>query len=88
MGKRRVRSKYTSKGERPNVSKEALKLADAGLDYNTKILNKVDAWLKGKNPWITIAGTTKKEAFVKVRANEYWGSPFRKFNIFRGQSEE
>lgn len=33
------------------------------------------AWLAGKNPWLTITGTAKNEAFKRVRANDYWGRP-------------
>ena len=87
MGKKRSRSTVVSKGERRNVV-AGVKQARQAVSEVQKALNKLDAWVKGKNPWITVAGPSKKEAFVKVRANSVYGDPKRRFaNIYGGKAE-
>jgi hypothetical protein len=39
------------------------------------MMNKVDAWKKGLNPWITVPGPSSKMRYVKVRANTLYGDP-------------
>jgi hypothetical protein len=48
------------------------------IDEGTKLINKLNAWLKNKNPWVTIENpntSDKKRQFVKIRANQLWGDP-------------
>lgn len=43
-----------------------------------KMANIQKAWLKGRNPWITIQNPNKEETnkrFIKVRVNDLNGSP-------------
>ncbi len=90
MGKKRSRSTYTSKGQRPNVSSSLLKLVSRSRDFFEKEFNKIDAWKKGKNPWITIenvGGETNKK-YIKVRANDYFGNPkLASYGIYRGKEQ-
>lgn len=80
MGKKRHRSGYTSAGLNRNVSKSTLKSISRDVSSLDKEEYKYDAWLKGKNPWIVVAGDTSKERFKKVKANTLWGSPNRNSN--------
>lgn len=78
MGKKVKRATYTSKGQRANVSSAALKVARQGVSFADKALAKVEAWRAGKNPWITVPGPSRKERFVRVRANAVYGDPKRR----------
>lgn len=90
MGKKRSRTKYTSKGQRPNVSSSLLKLVSRETSDAAKELNKIEAWKLGRNPWITIAnigGPTNKR-FIKVRSNDYFGShKTASYGIYRGKEQ-
>ena len=46
-GKKSRRVKYTSKGERSNVSRATLKLAK-NKDAGVRLINQLDAWKIGK----------------------------------------
>lgn len=70
-------SKYTSKGEREANRKisKAVKRDRSAIDKWT-ILQK--AWLKGKNPWVTVPNPNTSDTrarFVRVRAETEWGDP-------------
>ena len=88
MGKKRTRSATTSKGERRSIV-NGVKQVRQGRDPFDKALNKLKAWKKGLNPWITIPTASKKEPFVRVRANAYYGDP-KKIGqgIFQGAKDE
>ncbi len=79
MGKKKASGKnYESKGERPNVSKDIRKaMRREYLSSNLKVmLNKREAWSKGKRVMLTVPNpdkNNKKEKFVKVEASEIWG---------------
>ena len=90
MGKKKTRSSMTSKGERRSISKSATKLVRRGRSEAEKLMNKLDAWRAGKNPWITVSGPSADKRFVRVRANNVYGDPkrARSANIFHGKSEE
>lgn len=88
MGKKRTRSATTSKGERRNVV-NGIKEVRKGRSALEKALNKLAAWRAGKDPWITVPGPSKKEAFVRVRANTLYGDPrYAMANIFKSRGEE
>lgn len=58
---------YTSKGERRSSMKTS------SNDSADKMLNKQRAWIKGSNPWVTIANPNKEEKnkrFIRVRYND------------------
>lgn len=90
MGKKRTRSKYVSKGTRSNVSKDNLKLASRNEYEGIGMLHKVEAWLAGKNPWITIENVDgpSNQKFIKVRANDLYGHyKNASYGIFRGKEQ-
>ena len=89
MGKKRTRSTTVSKGERRNIV-AGVKEARRGRSAGEKLVHKTDAWLAGKNPWITVPGPSSNMLFVRVRANTLYGDPkhARFANIFRGKGEE
>ena len=75
------RESYTSKGERPNVSRRWLKLTRKDSDERT--YNKWDAFMKGKNVVLTIKNPNKNETnkpFIRVPAKEQWRI-IRPFNM-------
>ena len=90
MGKKKTRSSMTSKGERRSISKSATQLVRRGRTDAEKLMNKIDAWRAGKNPWITVSGPSTDKRFVRVRANNIYGDPkrVRYGNIFHGKTEE
>jgi hypothetical protein len=75
MGKKRLRKKLVSKGNRSLVSGALVTATNAARDAHDKFLNKLDAWKKGQNPWITIDNPTKATNALKirVRAEDYFG---------------
>lgn len=88
MGKKRTRPTYTSKGMHSNVSKTTLKAVSRDTREMDQMINKLAAWRAGQNPWITVAGTTTREAFIRVRANILYGDPRRRSNMFSNKGEE
>jgi hypothetical protein len=71
MGKKRSRATQTSKGERRNVANG---LGDDRSELK-KILDKMDAFRKGKNVMLTIPNPNKSETkkpFIRVNAKEKW----------------
>ena len=85
MGKKRVRKSITSKGQRRNIV-AGVKEARRDKSPIEKALNKVAAWKKGLNPWITVPGPDKKHAWVKKRANEVYGDFKNTANIYKGKN--
>ena len=74
MGKKRLSSGYTSKGEVGNSMKTRLRPGDEGY-ASQRIQNQLNAHLKGKRVVLTIANPNKNETnkpFIKVPANEVW----------------
>jgi hypothetical protein len=87
MGKKRSRSTTVSKGERRSVVAGVKEVRRATTEVQ-KALNKLDAWIKGKNPWISVPGPSKNQSFVRVRANALYGDPKRRSaNIYGGKAE-
>ena len=83
MGKKTKRKAYTSKGQHSNVSRSTVNAARRDVPQVERALNKIQAWRKGQNPWVTVAGKQSNQPFVKVRANTLWGDPKRSLaNIF------
>jgi ribosomal protein L21E len=81
MGKKSSGNSYTSKGERPNVSKNTRKAMRRDYIENRKIErlnNQIAAWKAGKNVMLTVpnkGSDAKKMPFVRVNAREFWGNP-------------
>lgn len=74
MGKKRIRKTQTSKGQRRSIV-AGVKEARRDRSEFDKANNKLQAWKKGQNPWVTVAGTQSNQRFVRVRANTLWGDP-------------
>jgi len=71
LGKKRSRSGRTSKGERQSVGSFGNpKLSNAEYHINLR-----DMWKQGKNPWILTSTQNTNTPFIKVKANDLWGSP-------------
>lgn len=87
MGKKRSRKTKVSKGIHSNVSASTLKAVRRDVSEVTRALHKLEAWRKGKNPWITVPGTQTNMRFVKVRANNLYGNPKTSTaNLFSGKA--
>lgn len=61
MGKKKSRSKYTSKGGPRSVSKETIKSLRASKTSLDKMLDKLDVWSRGKKVMVTIPNPNKNE---------------------------
>jgi hypothetical protein len=71
MGKKKIRAKKISKGIHSNVSSSILKAVSRGVTVIDREINKINAWRKGKNPWIQVpSGKT----FIRMRANDLYGN--------------
>jgi hypothetical protein len=68
MGKKKSRSTRTSKGERHSISRSTVASVRRSVPYIDKALNKLAAWKKGRNPWISVDG-------LRIRANSLYGDP-------------
>ena len=71
MGKKRSRASQTSKGERRSVANG---LGDDRSELK-KMIDKMDAFRKGKNVMLTISNPNKqatREPFIRVSAKEKW----------------
>ena len=69
------RESYTSKGERPTVSRRWKKLMRKDVMQNDRLYNQWDAFQKGKNVVLTIKNPIKSETnkpFIRVPAKEQW----------------
>jgi hypothetical protein len=74
MGKKRTRKTVVSKGQRRNIV-AGVKEVRQDRSEGEKDYNKLKAWGKGQNPWITVPGPQTNKRFIKVRANSVWGNP-------------
>ena len=73
-----AKTKYVSKGQRPNVSKATRKaMRREKVGSLEQLLNKIEAWKQGKRVYITIPNRSPKETnkpFVRVLMKEEWGT--------------
>ena len=76
MGKKKIRKTVVSKGDRRSIV-AGVKEVRQGRSEGEKAYNKLKAWKKGQNPWITVAGPSSDKRFIKVRANTVYGDPKR-----------
>lgn len=77
------RKQYISNGERQSVNQKVLNAMRKAISSADKWLELKRQWERGNNPWLTIANPNKAETnkrFIKVRANDHWGSPKSHFN--------
>lgn len=84
MGKKKHRAAKTSKGQRPSINSGLITAISKDVSFLDKSLNKLAAWKKGQNPWITVPTTEKNRPFVKIKANVLLGNPKEAtYNIYR-----
>jgi hypothetical protein len=89
MGKKVKRKTYASKGERRSIGRWAVNAVRRDKPEFEKALNKIEAWRAGKNPWITVPGSSSNMRFIKVRANSVYGNPKNaSANIYGNKGEE
>ena len=83
MGKKKIRKSRQSKGNMNSVSKHIKRMtrSENKQDMMRVMLNKLDAWKKGKNVIIQEEGTTTREGMVRKKATDVWGNPNRKFRM-------
>tara|TARA_B100001769_G_C21840095_1_gene455869 strand:+ start:308 stop:553 length:246 start_codon:yes stop_codon:yes gene_type:complete len=79
MGRKRSRTSVKSKGSMNSVSKNTKRMirADNKADLMRTMLNKLDAWKKGKRVIL------HDEEGKRVDAKTIWGNPNKKFTIGR-----
>ena len=79
MGRKRSRTSVKSKGSMNSVSKNTKRMirADNKADLMRTMLNKLDAWKKGKRVIL------HDEERNRVDAKTIWGNPNKKFTIGR-----
>lgn len=91
MGKKKHRSKLTSKGAHSTVRRSLVVATNAARSALDLWSNKTAAWREGKNPWLTIENPDKSATnrrHIRVRADEYLGSPRAYVDIgFKNLSE-
>jgi hypothetical protein len=87
MGKKKIRKTQVSKGQRRSIV-AGVKEVRAEKSPLEKTMNKIKAWKKGQNPWVTVPGPNTNMPFVKKRANEVWGDPRHVANIYRGKTAD
>jgi len=85
MGKKSSGTSYTSKGERPNLSrktKNAMRRDYLENGQLERLNNQIKAWKKMKNVMLTVPNPNKNETnkrFIRVSAREFWGNPAASF---------
>ena len=85
MGRKKSRTSVKSKGSMNSVSKNIKRMmrADRKADKAQIMLNKLNAWKKGKNVIVHEEGKTTRESIIRNDARDVWGDPNRKFSIGR-----
>ena len=91
MGKKKMRSKYVSKGQRVSMSPEITKAVARDVTVLDTMMNKLDAYNKGKRVWLTIPNPNPKETkarFIRVLARDVYGDPKKRNYIMPGTGEK
>jgi hypothetical protein len=85
MGRKKSRASVKSKGSMNSVSKNTKRIMriEKKADLMQKMLNKLDAWKKGKNVIVHEEGKTTRESVIRKDARDVWGNPNKKFSIGR-----
>lgn len=64
---------YTSQGVHRSLSRATRSAMRADKTPAQRLIDKQNAWLKGANPWITIANPNREQTnrrFIRVRMND------------------
>ena len=85
MGRKKTRKNRTSKKSMNSVSKNTKRIMriEKKADLMQKMLNKLDAWRKGKNVIVHEEGKTTRESVIRKDARDGWCNPNKKFSIGR-----
>ena len=83
MGRKKTRQSRKSSGSMNSISKTTKRIMRAKNKQNMMrvMLNKLDAWKKGKNVIVHEEGTNTREGMVRKKATDVWGNPNRKFRM-------
>ena len=83
MGRKKTRQSRKSSGSMNSISKHTKRImrADNKQDMMRVMLNKLDAWKKGKNVIVHEEGKHTKEGMIRKKATDVWGNPNRKFRM-------
>lgn len=90
MGKKKMRAKYTSRGERASMSKDVSKAVARDVSVLQLHQNKLDAYNKGKRVWVTIPNPNPNETnkrFIRVLARDVYGDPKKRNYHISGTGE-
>jgi len=89
MGKKRTRTSQTSKGERRSIVNGVKEVRQSRTELD-KYLTKLEAWRRGKNPWLSIPNPSRgtNQPFIRVRSNAYWGDPNKSYSIYKSKESE
>ena len=92
MGKKSSGNTYQSKGERPNVKRNILNAVRRDVTPSQKMEHIMTAYLKGRNPWLTVPNSNTNETnkkFIRVKSEDLWGNPkHRGFRLSAGGTGE
>lgn len=80
MSQKKKKDSKASKGERRSINSSTVSSLRKERKPIDIIMNKVDAWKRGKNPWIVASTRTGTQT---VRANQVWGDPKNYFDMSR-----
>jgi len=81
----KTKSSKTSKGERRSIAKDICKAVKRDRTELEKLTNKLRAWDRGKNPWVTVPNENTNDTrarLVRVRANQAWGDPRKVYMMY------
>lgn len=76
MAKKKQRSKYTSKGQVKNVASDVSKAVRNEIDAIDRLINKLDAWSKGRRTMVTIENPNPNETnkrYIRQEGNIVFG---------------
>ena len=88
MGKKKIRSAYTSSGSGPTVSRTVINSVKNDRPSSFRLLNQLRAWEKGKKTMVTIENPDKSQTnkkFIRVEGNH--ASAFGSWKRSEGNSK-
>ena len=88
MGKKKIRSAYTSSGSGPTVSRAVINSVKNDRPSSFRLLNQLRAWEKGKKTMVTIENPDKSQTnkkFIRVEGNH--ASAFGSWKRSEGNSK-
>lgn len=77
---KKKRTKKTSQGLRASISRADVKFVRNSRDPGDVMANKLDAWMKGKRGYVTIANPNPEETnrrFIRVTFEKFFGGSYK-----------